>query len=357
MSVRAAPRLRYRHASGLHAVARELHALHRELLVSSGEAEGHVRTSVTNLVAACTDPEQAERAEAALLSIGAEHPARALVILAQPEAPPQLEADVSLHAAGDGSHATTELVRLDVSGEPAYHLTGIVTPLLIPDMPTYLWVLGSPPLRQAFSEDAVSLTDRIIIDSGAYADAAATLRLISEHMRRFGDALGLADLAWERTLPWRQQLAQAFDAAAARPWLRRITTLTIRCAGTRVPADPWLLAGWMGSALGWKSTAGPRIDVTATGAPDSADVAEGSLLEVHVEADGDGGHAAVGLLRRGSSLQASVDIDGTLRSARSVTTAQTDEAGLISRLMSDPGDEQIYHGAITAAVAMVREAP
>ncbi|MBV9524491.1 MAG: glucose-6-phosphate dehydrogenase assembly protein OpcA, partial [Candidatus Dormibacteraeota bacterium] len=336
----------------LDAASRELHALHREMLIASGEAHGHVRTSVSNLVAACTEPDQASRAAAALLRIGAVHPARAIVILARPDDAKRMEADVSLHG-GDASQPTIELVRLEVGGEPSYHLTGIVAPLLIPDMPVYLWVLGAPPLRQAFSADTVELTERIIVDSGAYDDSAATLALIAGEQHRFGDGLHLADLAWERTAPWREMTAQAFDPVGSRPFLRDITTLTVRCAGERASTEAWLLAGWMASRLSWPASGWPRVDVAADGAQAEDDA--GALIEVRVEAARDGRTATVHGRRGGDCLHTSVAIEDAA-SQRTVSLRQQDDATLISRLMADATDASIYAAAVASAVDLSRRA-
>ncbi len=340
-------RLRFRHASGLHAVTRALQALHRELVRSDTEAHAPVRTSVMNLVAACTSSGDGDRAADDLLRIGARHPARAIVLIARPERPPALEADISLHCSA-GAAVCTELVRLNVCGEPAYHLTGIVEPLLIPDMPVHLWVVGAPPLRQAFSDDAVALTDSIIIDSGAYDDAAGTLALLADQLGRRGDDLRLADIAWERTKPWREAVAQAFDSAAARPWLRRITSLTV---DARRPAasDAWLLAGWMASRLGWEGERAPGIAVRGS---DGTAAGDRGVTAVAIAAGAAGKHARVALQRHDDALRCAIDIEGGVSMARTVTLPEHDEATLVSGLMSDGGGDPTYREAVAAAAAL-----
>src|SRR3984893_13629672 len=258
VSVTSAPSpLRYRHASGLHAVTGALHALHYELLRSTGDDRSQVATSVMNLVAACTDRSRGDGAAADLLRIGTRHPARAIVIVADAKREPQLEADLSLHCGVDDDRACTELVRLEVQGEPAYHLISIVAPLLIPDMPVYLWVVGASPLQQPFTDEVIALVERIILDSGEYADVAETLALLSSQLEKRGGRLPLADVAWQRTQLWRELIAQAFDPAAARAWLRNISDVSIRCAGGGASSDAWLLGGWMGLRLGWTRCRSP----------------------------------------------------------------------------------------------------
>lgn len=353
MSVTTPPtRRHYRHASGLHSVSRELEALHSELLRSSGDDRHRVRTSVMNLVAACNDPREGERAAADLLAIGTRHPARAIVIVAQPDGETQLEADLSLHCSID-NRVCAELVRIDVRGEPAQHLTSIVEPLLIPDIPVHLWVVGAPPLRQAFSEATVALTESIILDSGAYTEAAETLALIARELSHFGGRITIADIAWERTMPWRQMLAHAFDAAESRPWMRHITAIAMRCNGDRVASDAWLVAGWLGSRLGWAAEHRPQLDVGA-GAPqpDGGDAPPGSLLSLRVEARIENRSASVELERRSGVIHTSMTFEGAVTAERAVALPERDEPDLISTMMTEGGGDEAYRAATAMAAAL-----
>src|SRR5450759_2071597 len=183
------------HASGLHAVNRALNDMHHEMLRVGGRSEGAaVRLSVLNLVAACVDVDSADLATRAIGRLGAKHPVRAIIVLADPEGKPQMEADISLQcSAVDAAEVCAEQVRMVVGGEAAYHLASVVTPLLVPDIPTYLWLVGSPPLQQAFGQDAVAICERLILDSGAYDDDAGALRLLAEELDVVGDALSVSD--------------------------------------------------------------------------------------------------------------------------------------------------------------------
>ena len=358
MSVTSAPSpLRYRHASGLHAVTGALHALHYELLRSTGDDRNQVRTSVMNLVAACTDRSRGDGAAADLLRIGMRHPARAIIIVANAEHEPQLEADLSLHSGVDDNRVCTELVRLEVQGEPAYHLISIVAPLLIPDMPVYLWVVGASPLQQPFTDEVIALVERIILDSGEYADVAETLALLSSQLEKRGGRLPLADVAWQRTQLWRELIAQAFDPAAARAWLRNISDVSIRCAGSGASSDSWLLGGWMGSRLGWTRGRSPRLSIAGDGAPHATENTPAialldRLTEVRIHAQRGDDVAEVSLERRGDSIHTSIDIPRTMSAARTVSLPRRDEADLLSSMMAEGGDDAVYRAAIANAAAL-----
>src|SRR5207302_1227941 len=80
----------------------------------------------------------------------------------------------------------------------------------------------TPRLIQAFRADAVAMCDRVILDTGAYDDAAETLQMIAREFDVHGASLSLNDIAWQRTRPWREAVAIAFDGPDVRPWLHRV---------------------------------------------------------------------------------------------------------------------------------------
>lgn len=313
-----------------------------------------------NLVAACNDRSLGDRAATSLLAIGMRHPARAIVIVADPEGDPQLDADISLQCSADGRRVCVELVRLDVRGEPAYHLTSIVTPLLIPDMPVQLWIAGAPPLRQAFSAEAVELTESIILDTGAYADALETLTLLDEQYAKYGDALVIADIAWQRTAPWREAMAQTFDPLERRGWLRTISAVRLQSDVAAAPAEAWLLAGWLASRLGWHASASPDVsfttnnDAAATRASVAGAGERARLRSVNLEMEQTSGKAQISIVHDGKSLRTTVTRERDARPVGIASCPDYDEADLISAMMAEAGADTVYRAAVSGAVALAR---
>lgn len=335
---------RHTHASGLHAVAGALDDLHRDALRAAGAESTQVRLSVLNIVAACNDPALIGGAIDTLVTVAERHPARAIVIRADREGPAMIESDISLRRTPMGSYV--ELVRIDVGGEPALHLTSIVQPLLIPDIPVQLWVVGSPPLEQAFRPDAVSLVDRILLDTESYADVGTTLRLLREVIATYGGALRIGDLAWERLRPWRDAVGHAFDGPAVRRWLRRVTSVHMVSAGEQASLQAALLTGWLASRLGWPERGGP--DVVASAVP-AHGTAAGDLQHVRVRCS-DGRHMArVDVERQGSMLRTSIDVDAGVEATSVTLSPPESQAALIARLMAELDDDHVYPEAVTRA--------
>jgi glucose-6-phosphate dehydrogenase assembly protein OpcA len=348
--------LRLSHASGLHAVNRVLAEMHRDMLRTAGVDGGAVRLSVLNLVAACVDVESADLASQAVGRLGARHPARAIIVVADGDTDAQIEADVSLQcSAVDNAQVCAEQVRLMVGGEAAYHLASVVTPLLVPDIPVYLWLIGSPPLEQAFGQDAVAICERLIVDSGAYDDGAGTLSTLSRELSTVADAISLADIAWERITVWRQLIAQCFDGQQVRGFQRGITRVDIEHTGTSVPAPAWLIAGWLGSRLGWGD--GQDAPELVTAARGSDDLAEHELLRVALHCRLDGHEALVIVERRGSALHTVIDVGGGVSAEGAVPFADVDTVDLVGGLLESSGEDSVYRAALDHAARLANRAP
>jgi glucose-6-phosphate dehydrogenase assembly protein OpcA len=344
--------LQVSHASGLHAVNRVLSTMHRDMLRTGGALEGGaVRLAVLNLVAACVDVASADQASQAVGRLGAKHPARAIIVLADPAGPEQIEADLSLQcAAVDSAQVCAEQVRLLVGGKPAYHLASVVTPLLVPDIPTYLWLVGAPPLRQAFGQDAIAICERLIFDSGEYEDAPATLQTLAAEVDVVGDAVALSDIAWERTRVWRQHVAQSFDGEEVRAFLRGITRVEIDCSGDRVSAQAWLFAGWLASRLRWEAAGAPPRVVARSRVVD--DVAEHQLAGVTLRCQVDGHRATVTVERRQGVLHGVIDVDGGIRAERAVPVADRDAVDMVGSLLESGGEDPVYRAALRSGARL-----
>jgi glucose-6-phosphate dehydrogenase assembly protein OpcA len=337
------------HASGLHAVARQLEGMHLGSIRGDSSKDGQqaVRLLAFNLVAICISVDDADVATHTAGLISQSHPCRAIVVYADPQPANNIEADLSFQRALTKTGAVNaEHVRLNVSGEPAYHLTSVVTPLLVPDIPVYLWLVGAPPLGQAFGHDAIAICERLIIDTGEYSHIEKTLRTMATELQNAGDEIGLADLSWARTLTWREVLAQSFEGPQMRELVHNITRVEVESSGDKPSAAGWLCAGWLSDRLGWSSDGGPTVVAAAAevdGVPDH------ELSAIRVTCESAEHNATVTLERREDTLYSTINVDGGHSAAQAMTLHTPEVAQLVGSLLEEGYDDPMYMRALHRA--------
>ncbi|HEX2040432.1 MAG TPA: glucose-6-phosphate dehydrogenase assembly protein OpcA [Acidimicrobiales bacterium] len=199
-----------------------------------GQQRTATRTSVVSLVVIATSEEEARRACEADRLLGGRHPGRTVTLRCL-DGPPRIDADVVLEGHED---VWWEEVQLRVSGPATAHLDSLIEPLVLPDLPTALWFAGRLP---EWDDPLLRTADVVLVDSKeAPQDSAfALIEQLVRHHR-------VVDLSWVRLRPWRQLLAGLFEGAVYRPYVERISSVSV--AGK--PGPRRLLAGWLVSRLG-----------------------------------------------------------------------------------------------------------
>jgi glucose-6-phosphate dehydrogenase assembly protein OpcA len=337
------------HASGLHEVARELGRLRQSHLrtVDDDTRERAMHLSVMSLVAVCATPELADVVTDTVGHLASSHPTRAIIVTVRPDGPPSIEADLAIQE-GTGAHHA-ELVRLTVSGPPARHLSSVITPLLVADVPVYLWIVGAPPIEQAFSGTDVP-PHETIVDTGSYQDLAYAFGTVAAALGR-GDSSVVKDLAWARTRTWREVLAQSFDPAGMRPFVHHIRRATIAVAGTSPSAQAWLVAGWLVSRLRDVSDTSPSIAIERAG--EGSVATEGEIVSVRLECVHDGSTATVRVERHEAVLYTAFDVDGTVSASRTMPMVEADVVHLVGGLLEEAGDDPVYRAALAEAARLL----
>jgi glucose-6-phosphate dehydrogenase assembly protein OpcA len=224
---------------------------------------------VLNLVVHADEDGEAKRASEAMASLAIRHPSRTLLLVTAPDdAVDGLDATIRTQRArgpGGQSHLCFEEVRLLARGATALHLASVVEPLLMSNLPAYLWWLGRPP---SFYDPLLALCDRLIVDSAEFPDALTGLAALAASAAAGDRELEVGDLGWRRIAPWCQLIAQFFDPPDARPYLHQIHHVSVEYASTPsgvVSAAPLLLVGWLAARLDWE----PETAAAARGALDT----------------------------------------------------------------------------------------
>jgi glucose-6-phosphate dehydrogenase assembly protein OpcA len=263
-------------------IERELNRLWRaeiEANQRAGAAMPPSRTLLHTLVVAAPDHAAGDEARAVATALSPRQPARTIVIeLADGGGDDALNAAASLICVPQPNGRTQvagELVTLVAAGpQAARRLTGALLPLLVTNVPAFLWWMQDSPVTHPLLRDLAPVLDRLIVDSFSFAPPAANqARRLAELQQAVADPHFLpilSDLAWTRLAPWRYATAQLFDAAATRPYLQQLRAGEVRyVAGPEALA--LLFAGWLAERLGWQLT---------DRAPDALHFAGGQVLRL-----------------------------------------------------------------------------
>jgi glucose-6-phosphate dehydrogenase assembly protein OpcA len=228
-----------------------------------GEPGRHIaaRTSVMNLVVIARRPELAERGAATIQALTGRHPSRTIVVQsADPDGPSWLEARVEAHCIlprEDAPETCAETIHLTAGGEAGRHLSAIVTPLIIHDLPVTVWWPGEPPFGSRAAFDLLSGADRLVIDGSSWnGDGLERMR----EMAGLLDAtrLSISDFALIRQSRWREAIASIFDDPEFLPYLRSLRRIAVTYAthdetgapGSTNIVKPIYHVAWLASRLG-----------------------------------------------------------------------------------------------------------
>ncbi|MDQ3779974.1 MAG: glucose-6-phosphate dehydrogenase assembly protein OpcA [Chloroflexota bacterium] len=234
------------------------------------ESRGHsiailTRASTFNLIAFGRSDTDASRIDSTIRQLSDLYPSRTTILVSDPgqvmREEPGLDVAIALleQPAEKGRPTMRfESVTVRVSPEQEEYLASIASPLLVIDLPDFLWWATDRVEGSSLFGDLLSVCDRLIVDSARFDDAASELRYLSALVQRGNEYPKLSDFAWSRLAPWRQIISQFFDPPEARPILSALDTVTIWFGSSGAPrlsgvTSALLLAGWLGSRLNWQA--------------------------------------------------------------------------------------------------------
>lgn len=226
-----------------------------------GEGERRVaaRSSVMNLVVVAGRGEVGERAAAVVEGLSGRHPSRTLIVSpADPDGPAWVDAQIQAHCVlpSDSAPETcSELVYLTCGGESGQHMSGLVAPLLIHDLPVTVWWPGEPHFESRSSDELLTMADRVLVDgSGWSGDGLQRLGTMCALPKRY--RVEVSDFALLRQVRWREAIASTFDRPALLPYLGHLDRIEVRYAaadGAPAAANvvrPLYHVAWLAARLG-----------------------------------------------------------------------------------------------------------
>lgn len=320
-----------------------------------------LRASVLNLLVV-TDDESASDVTESVSGLANRYPSRAVVLIMDPDDEEDVDIQVSAFCnvrGGSGAQVCAEQVTVHASGPPAEHIESFAGPLLVPDLPVFLWYPGVfSPYSPEF-EGMAELADRLIVDSAASGDAEASLRELAG-MLGDEEVPAIGDLQWVALSPWRSLISELFSSSERARKLDEIHTAEVLYSpGGECRA--MLLVGWLASTLGWEPKSaeshdggrkfefsGPSGDITVNLSDDSPDA---RLRRVRLLTDDLS--FQVSRHRDTSDASATVMRDDELLGERTVKLGGFDLGVLLGEELQYRGHDTVYESALKTAVELL----
>ena len=227
----------------------------------AGNSAGVTRACALNLIVYTTPTDDHSRLEEVLAQLNEQHPGRALILVAYRDIPtPRLEGYVSMRCRvldSAGKQICGEQVTIEAGGVMIETAATAVAPLLVPDVPVFLWWNDIPHYEDKLFDRLAQMADRIVIDSAAFDRPYDDLLRLSQTINDQSRRMRVSDLNWGRLTSWRTLLASFWDVPDYHPLLGEIDRVAIEYrppkeAPEEIAPKALLLAGWLASRLGWE---------------------------------------------------------------------------------------------------------
>lgn len=341
-----------------------------------------LRARAANLLVFVSNEKSLEEVHNLLPELTAAHPSRVLTMLAESESP---DLDIEMYVSAlsqkeklaGQNRLCCEEVTLKAQGSFVAELPSAALPLLVSDLPTFLWWRSVVDTGQKVFSNLLHASDRLIVDSVEFAKPITELLAINKIFQKdYGTPVGISDLNWARLTSWRGLLADFYDVADYRTALDGIDNVRISYVAPQADANAiapqaLLMVGWLASRLQWDV-----LDKPASGAADERTSFESTskrgqtiTVELHRIKDaaihpGRLAHVELQSLAHGRSFKVERSADrervvteaklgSNVQGGRVLPVRNRSTAQLLSREMEILCNDQIYQEAVSMAARMV----
>ena len=163
----------------------------------------------------------------------------------------QVSAYCPVHKRSTSTLICCEYITLRGTESALERVSGIVTALMIEDLPKFLWWKATPEADRTLFQKLAAASTSVIVDSSCFANPEVELVAVKSLMEQ---GIPLADLNWQRLAAWQELTAEAFDPPERRVAIQEIDRVTIDYEqGNSTQALMFL--GWLASRLKWRPVA------------------------------------------------------------------------------------------------------
>jgi glucose-6-phosphate dehydrogenase assembly protein OpcA len=360
------------------AIEKELTSLWKQ--ASEDESGGVVRASILNLIIYVPEPKESNAVDDIVIDVTAAHPCRVIALVADRAAESKLTAEVTSRCTlptPTSKQVCCEQVTITASEDHLDEAPSAIVPLLISDLPVYLWWRAEPKMQDRELYGWLSeIADRVIIDSAKFNDPEGDLANMAKRLVEGRRGPALSDMNWARLTAWRALLAGFYDVPQYRPLLKQIERVTIEYAPPEanpeaISTRALLLGGWLASRLGWqlnpaatvREAQSARFEFTVDGRTLQLEfrhteraIEPGHLALVTINNAGDCDTACSFSVRRsadGTRIETGVTLDEEKRPKRVLSYEGLSESALIARELEILGPDRVYEETVKAAGGMI----
>lgn len=344
----------------------------------SNAESGVTRACALNLLVYTTAADDRALIDEMLDEVSEQHPGRTLVLLADREATEaKLEAYVSTRCrrlGGSGRQVCGEQVTVEASGASVETVASAIQPLLVPDVPVFLWWKDIPHYEDKLFNRMTTMADRVLLDSSCFDHPYEDLLRLNKIIKEHPQFMSASDLNWGRLTAWRTLVAGFWDVADYRPCLDRIDRVVVEydppdVAPEEIAPKALLIVGWLASRLGWsirkagavedegaanfqfESSAGVvNIELRATQREGHGD---GMLVSLLLSATQAGAEFLVALSQDRKKLETEARIDGQQAIGRVLSYEQKSEGQRLSRELALLKRDIVYEQALACAAQII----
>lgn len=306
-----------------------------------------------------------------------QHPGRMLVLRADREATEaKLDAYVSTRCRVFGANAKQvcgEQVTIEAAGPIIETVSSAIAPLLVPDVPVFLWWKDIPHYEDKLFNHMTEMSDRIVIDSSCFDHPHEDMQRLAEVIRERGQLMSASDLNWGRLTAWRTLMASFWDVPDYRQHLEKIDSVTVEydppdIAPDQIAPKALLAVGWLASRLGWniegkgergesgvsfKLKVGERDINVLMRATEREGNIDGMLVSLTLSARDSGAEFRVAFSEDRKKLETEASIGGAHSVGRVLSYEQKTEGQRLSRELSLLQRDVIYEEALRSAVQLI----
>ena len=141
-----------------------------------------------------------------------------------------------------------EYITLRGTKEALERVSDVVTSLMVPDLPKFVWWKATPNPEQELFRSLCEHSNCIIVDSSYFSDAESEFLKMQELIE---NKTYIADLNWHRLSAWQELTAATFDPPERRASLGEIDIITLDYEKGN-PGQALMFLGWFASRLDWQ---------------------------------------------------------------------------------------------------------